>query len=813
MVYQWYATGRQKCLSARYTICIVIGLPLTDLFIDDGQSYLEEPPETPAPLFAVRAFKTAIFGTPHPNQDDQFINDKRLVQSYAVKATESVSQHQPPHENPATPGLSTEVNRKPNLEPLASPTKGILLTPGTAATRKKTVSFGGLANSTVSEVKLALDEIKSRDATSSHDQMLLAPTTSRAEPKNQSSLTKALFKAQLEASNKKPNAEADQQTNTTITVLSVQKKDQSAVGTTRQEETSEPAADTTVDLSQPRSRSGQHWKAEYELYHKNSAREMKKIIKYGQNVKSYALKKDSEATSLGKKLEHELSKVAAMETKVSKLATQLAKARQSGPDGDADQIKLMSDLAKHTALAVRHNQKAQLYRKSIEINDAVGPHDPGQNESYVEHEGKDLSPTHPSMKRELDEPPSDLLSLRTELETFKENVKSTEERAAKLEAENLTLKKSLARVKEEMDSYEKRRLSREQRLKNRELRLQQEKQEYERKLAEATREYKKLLHRADQGCKEADAAHPLSTQDSNDSAAVTHAEGGLREEGIFPQERGRSDAGHMDSVLTSPKRQRDQDSASPKSRVVRERPVSPPLRDTVIALFDDVKNKTPKLPKHDHKQIIQTSDMDIWMVGSPGDAVFDTSLSKGLTQSSHFGVLCKETNNALQEIDENSVLDPPANNQSSIHHSEKCSDKANSSQTPPEMESSVLPTVHSFELSMSSAVRRMHVRRLNISSPRPSMINFASSPPQQAFTKASIRPAHTLDEKSYIVTGSREQRYPSIVSSSTRTSTMTSAKRQSILPADRAAAARARLQKRSMEKQKLREKTKANAGL
>ena len=31
---------------------------------DDGATFLDEGPETPAPLFAVRAFKTAIFGTP-----------------------------------------------------------------------------------------------------------------------------------------------------------------------------------------------------------------------------------------------------------------------------------------------------------------------------------------------------------------------------------------------------------------------------------------------------------------------------------------------------------------------------------------------------------------------------------------------------------------------------------------------------------------------------------------------------------------------------------------------------------------------------
>ena len=780
------------------------GLPHTNFRIAVGQSYLEEPPETPAPLFAVRAFKTAIFGTPHPSQDDESNDEKRVVQSADVNAKEYFPQPQTLHGVSYNPGLSTEVNCKPKIEPLASPAKGILLTPGTAAARRKTVSFGGLVNNTASETKRELDQVQIMDGSSNDGQGLLVPEASRSQPRNQSSLTKTLFKAKLEASKKRLSGEVVQEKPTPST-LSVKSKDGVGVRTTSPEEPSNVAADATIDLSQPRSRSGQHWKAEYELYHKNSAREMKKIIKYGQNVKSYALKKDSEAASLGEKLEHELSKLAAMEAKVSKLAMQLASGRQGGLDRGANQVELMSDLAKQTALAVRYKQKADMYRKTIETNKTADLGGRGREESCDENKGKELSPKCLSTKEEPNEPYLELLSLRTELETFKENVKSTEGKAAKLEAENLTLKRSLARVKEEMSSYEKRRLVREQRLKNREIRLQQEKQDYERRLAETTSEYQRLLYRTDQHAKEPCVKDSLPKRNSDKSATIENVEGEFWEEGIFPKQLTPSDDGYKESVPTPPTRKRHQDNTSPESGTVWERPRNPLLRDTVMAPLDEAESKMVRLPNDDRKQLSQMSDVDIWTMGSLGNAVSDTSLSKALAQSSHFDLLRKETNDALQEIDQNSVLEPPTNNQTPARRLEISSGKWFSPKNTNKTTLAVSPASTSPGPPMSSAVRRMHKRRFDINSPRPSIVNLASGPAQQMSSLEDFQAAHGSAGRKVLVGGSREQRYSSVVSSSTRTSTITSARRRSALPADRAVAAKARLQRRSMEKQKMRE--------
>ena len=721
-----------------------------------------------------------------------------------MKVKHSLTQHQTSQEPPQDLVLNTDVGFKPQAELLAFPAKGILLTPGTATTRKKTVSFGVLANKLSDENKCGLDETKFGDCTSSSDQGPSTIQKLRSEPKNQSRLTKTLFKAQLEASKKRLSVEADH-ADSTVEVSLGDNKNHFAFDTANQEDVPDLAADTTVDLSQPRSRSGQHWKAEYELYHKNSSREMKKIIKHGQNAKSYALKKDSEAMILGEKLKQELSKVAAMEAKVSQLATQISNARRSGPsEGADDQSKLVRDLAKQTALAVRHRQKAEGYQKTIEINESFREPDPGHEDSCIEREGKELSQRRPSKTQELDEPPSELLSLRSELETFKENVKSTEEKAVQLEAENMTLKRSLARVKEEMNSYEKRRQAREQRLKNREVRLQQENQEYERKLAETTREYKRLLSQANQHCKEPDVGNPLAKQSRKDGDAVMHGEPRLREISVPWKELGPSAASHGDSVATSLKRQRHQDKPSPESHVVRERPKKSPLRDTVETPLNDAKSKSPKLPTNEQNEEAQPSDVDVWMIGSPEDTAPNTSLSKGLAESSHFGLLRRETNDALQEIDQNLVSESSTNDQIPSDHPGKSIDKVNTPPTPPRMDSSILPVLPSYEPSLSSAVRKMHERRMNLSSPRPSIVTFASSPPQHAVSSASVHTTHIPNDEN------RQQRYSSMVSSSTRTSTMTSARRRSALPADRAAAAKARLQRRSMEKQKSREKSKEN---
>ncbi|KAM4056371.1 spindle pole body formation-associated protein [Hirsutella rhossiliensis] len=75
-------------------------------------------PDTPAPLFAARAFKSALFGTPAPPGDES--RSKRQDKKAGRKTSAK------PERGSGTP------TRPP----------GILLTPGTGTTRRKRVSFG-----------------------------------------------------------------------------------------------------------------------------------------------------------------------------------------------------------------------------------------------------------------------------------------------------------------------------------------------------------------------------------------------------------------------------------------------------------------------------------------------------------------------------------------------------------------------------------------------------------------------------------------------------------------------------------------------
>ena len=779
----------------------------TDFCTDDRQSSLEEPPETPAPLFAVRAFKTAIFGTPHPGQDNALDSERRQVQSSIANVEKSLQQRQPPQAIMPSLGFSEKLSHNNKVDPSASPAKGILLTPGTAVGRRKTVSFGELKNSMVDGTDRDPAGWKTMKNPLEVSRATLPSKAPCPESKNETSLTKASFKAQLQASKKRVSSEADQEKLKSRALLFAT-NDSSPVAVTHQIETS--AADTTIDLSQPRSRSGQHWKAEYELYHKNSAREMKKIIKYGQNAKSYALKKDSEATNLGEKLKRELSRLAIMEERVSKLATQLANTPRGDTDGDVGQTNLISDLAKQTTLAVRHKQKASMYQKAIETNNSIDPQELVEHETWAEPDDKNFSHSL-ATKADLDEPPSELFTLRARLESFKVTVKCTEEKAGKVEEENFKLKSSLARVKEKMNSYETRRLAREQKLRNREVKLQLEKQDCEKRLVEITRDYQRLLHLTDQPTNNQTVEHYGLKPQSNDRAPFRHMKVELQTGGVVPRDLGRSTSSYKDIISMSPQRQRRQESVSPTSRNVQARAALPAVRDTVVTSIDDEKGQTAEVPQHDHKPMTHSSHVDIWTMGSPGNVLNSTQLSKGLAHNSGSDLLPNETNDALQEINQNLGPDTLTRKRILSHRLDHPIDNPISSPKPVELDASLVTAGFPSELSVPSVVRKMQERRLNIGSPRPSMVNFDSNPLQHTRTAASLQSAVASGSRNTLIVGPREQRRSSIVSSSTRTSSMTSARRHSALPAERAAAAKARLQRRSMEKQKLRGSSKGFA--
>ncbi|KAL9638008.1 MAG: hypothetical protein Q9164_001852, partial [Protoblastenia rupestris] len=453
--------------------------------LDEGVSCIEEPPETPAHLFAVRAFKTALFGTPRP---EQYVSRSKTEPT--SKADHGGANLRV--ETPRTTALDeneTQIAlmkpKKSEAELLSSPTKGILLTPGIGTSRRKNVSFMHLGTENYKKAAdIPLEETRPRQDDSPTRRSHRRDTRPRP-----STFTKTLIELSKQRSDEHLQAKATISGPTDTSLAQTEE-----IGTLKAIQ-AEP--DHTIDLSHPRSRSGQHWKAEYEQYYRRSDREMKKIIKYGQNVKSYAVKKDSEASRLADRLQKELARKQSVESKVSKLTSRLDVAQTQDTKSEGDHARLVSELAQQTALAVKHKEKADQYREVLQ-----------QQQHAYQRFGHTRIESRASPKGDesdwQDEPQED--PLNAQLANLQETARSAVDRASKLEAENAALKRSLARVKDEMMSYESRRQAREERLKKREEKHKIAKETAEAQLAQLRVEHQKLLD--ERGCPGPSTAQP-----------------------------------------------------------------------------------------------------------------------------------------------------------------------------------------------------------------------------------------------------------------------------------------------------------------
>ena len=619
----------------------------------------------------------------------------------------------------------------PKVDSLASPTKGILLTPGTGATRRKTVSFGTLiADAQKKEEKLQPTEVKRDCAPKCRKDSEIPKPSPRIQPRH-SSLTKTL----IQMSRQKLDDQA-----ISITPREERPASESASSNGAQTENTDQSPDNTVDLSQPRSRSGQHWKTEYEQYHKRSNSEMKKVIMYGQNVKSYAVKKDSEATCLGEKLKKELAKVSAMEKKVSKLAAQLNNAYAHGPEGESEQTRLVSELAQQTALAIRYKQKADRYRRAMQKeNHADGSDGDGDTvqvseEVFRETHGEADSPEVVAQSAERG-------TLYAQLETLRVSAKRAEDQAAKLEAENIALKQSLARVKGEMMSYEARRQAREERYKRREAKCKADQKACEAQLAKLTVEHQNLL---------------LATRQSTNAETLAH-----------PQPTACSD-GHRNNIgdAKSPHKEGSKTNTEPLGQ-----------------------NRVSKPYVSPRKSRLQRSTVDIWTLSSPRDAADNVSPSKEPTDLPPSSVR-HDIQRTLKEIDQNLIPEQHAGTKSKPEA--HLSQASNDAPKPP---TDAVPQPHPQP--QSEIPSPVH-QGPSISSPNPSAkvnnhlpSNPAKRDPSDMMVKPTVRNS--------IATVGRSASLLSRVGS--RTGTMTSV-RGSALSAERAAAAKARLAARSAEKRR-----------
>ncbi|KAJ5381259.1 uncharacterized protein N7496_003687 [Penicillium cataractarum] len=437
-----------------------------------------EPPETPAPVFAMRAFKSALFGTPGAEEEE-----KENVEEKERASQPKPSVHQRSKSDTTKPITiekeppKTDINS--TFNPAGSPTKSILVTPGTIANRRKTVSFG----------KGVVDNEGKRDSQSSR-----APKTppnpngitaqwmsGSANGKPPSKLTQTLLDARENASKNAESAKStqDNSSESKPAVLPASKD--------------EPGVeDVTINLDEPRSESGKYWKTEFDNYRVRTNREIKKLIHYRSIAKSYARKKDSEALRLADKLREEEEKVADMERQVSRLAATIV-----GEGSKADKEQLIQDLTKQTTLALQYKQQVTSLRNTLEqqgvIKDGVVKTTDSTKEEPSEQGSSNSSEELRKAQEELKQANAKIEELKRQnpdLSKLQSLAQSSEKKAQELEKENNTLKQTLARVKQEMSRYEGRRKEKETRLKQRETKLEARIQEYRDQLKTTTQEHR-----------------------------------------------------------------------------------------------------------------------------------------------------------------------------------------------------------------------------------------------------------------------------------------------------------------------------------
>jgi hypothetical protein len=441
------------------------------LFISIDNSKVLEPPETPAPVFAIRAFKSALFGTPGADDEDRTgpeSNPKNLTANQPPRANLLLK---PTIGNTSDVPRATEADVDMAVNAMASPTKSILVTPGTASNRRKTVSFG---DGVVDNERRREESSSKPSRTPLSSQWSINSSDGKAKPR--SKLTQALMDSRDKAPKRSETAQNAQSSDAKMAPSC----------------TEDDAGDDTVNLNEPRSQSGKYWKAEFDSYRNKTTQEIRKLIQYRSAAKAYARKKEEEAFRLAEKLREEEVKVSEMERHVTQLASTMV-----GENSKAVKEELVQELTKQTALALQYKHRVGLLRKLLEQHGVVS----GEVETIAEPSepmGDASGETAQELRKaqqalgEANAKIEEMQREQSEFAKLKDLAQSSEQKASNLEKENTTLKQTLARVKQEMTKYEGRRKEKEAKLKQREAKLETRIQEYRERLKSASQQHCEL---------------------------------------------------------------------------------------------------------------------------------------------------------------------------------------------------------------------------------------------------------------------------------------------------------------------------------
>lgn len=419
------------------------------MLLPQDDSVIMEPPQTPGPVFAMRAFKSAIWGTPSGEDNDDRPATMGSPEKPTLRKRKTMNQAIP------TIQLQHQEFEKPVSDSTnqlsMSPTKSILVTPGTVSNRRKTVSFGETAVHGDSERNKILSRSNSTSispAGSVTSQWMSSQSDGKSRPRSR--LTQSLLDAK-ERSAEEPS----KQTKSTRTEESLENNDLSS----NIKATLTERLDDTIDLEFPRSQSGQYWKTEFENYRKRTNLEISKLIQYRSSARSFARKKDIEAMRLREELRKEEEKVAAMERRVTELASNMMSEKV-----DDEREKLVQDLTRQTALAVQYKHKVDTLRKTLERHGVIGSPD---EQTDTEESTRDSQFEINKLKEALEDANRKLEERKQDddIKKLQDLAISSERKVSELEKENAALKRTISRVKGEMGKYEERRTEKESKLK------------------------------------------------------------------------------------------------------------------------------------------------------------------------------------------------------------------------------------------------------------------------------------------------------------------------------------------------------------
>ena len=323
---------------------------------------------------------------------------------------------------------------KPNVDVFASPAKGILMTPGTGTTRRKTVSFDAREKMEQCRVQIATKDVAKLNVLDESPSLDTTVTIIQPKQPHLTSLSRRLFEERKGEKNKSLKSSPTKLRSTQITATTAKQQ------STCKDDITE--ADFTVDLNEPRSRSGKYWKQEFFQYHEKSDFEMRQLLKNDQAIKSYAAKRDADAVDLDCKMKNILDELAHREKRVSKLAAQLAEMAENGKfEGNSPTLdKMLALLIKHTTRAFRYREKAEKYLKETD----QGHHSEKQRDDVLSRTPGEQKYGNPSDETSF---------LHSEVEALRFALENAESKAEDLEDQNARYEKTMNRYKDELNSF------------------------------------------------------------------------------------------------------------------------------------------------------------------------------------------------------------------------------------------------------------------------------------------------------------------------------------------------------------------------